>query len=391
MMRGILEVNLNLLAANVAKIRKALPLGVRCLAAIKTNAYGLGLEKMASFLGNRKHPLADGFAVLNAQEALEIRFLGIDLPICILGPIFGDELEDLHQARAIPLISSVEEADMLQCFAREKQYVQPLHVKVDTGMGRLGVWFDAVDTFFEHIRSCDHLKVCGLATYFSSLMSDPVFTQLQLGRFQKVAQKYGEADWINHASSSFGIDRFIEGTNAVRIGALFYGIPEDNAIVKRLGLESIVRLSSPVTLVKGVPAGTKIGHEQTHCLGRDTRIASVSLGYADGIPIALSNCGEVLIRGQRCRILGRISMDQVTVDVSDLEKVAVGDEAVFFGRQGAEEIPFCEFAQRAQLLMYAAYLSNLSERRIVRRYIPEIFSEDCSSESKNYQSFSSSF
>jgi alanine racemase len=391
MMRGILEINLNLLAANIAKVKKVLPPNMHCLAAIKTNAYGLGLEKMASFLGNRKHPLADGFAVLSVQEAFSIRFLAIDLPICILGPVLRDELEDLRQARAIPLISSAEEANMLQCFAREKQYVQPIHVKIDTGMGRLGVWFETVDPFFEQMRNCNHLKVCGLATHFSSTMSDPVFTQLQLERFQKVVQKYAEADWINHASSSLGVDRFIEGTNAVRIGALFYGIPEDNAFIKQLGLESIVRLSSPVILVKYVPAGTKIGYEQTHCLERNTKIAIISLGYSDGIPIALSNCGEVLIRGRRCKILGRVSMDQVTADVTDLEEVAVSDEAVFFGKQGTEEIPFYEFAQRSQLLMRAAYLANLSERRIVRKYIPEIFSEDCSSEAKNYQSFSSSF
>ncbi|MDR1366590.1 MAG: alanine racemase [Puniceicoccales bacterium] len=387
MIRGILEINLNLLAANVAKIRKALPPKMRFLAAIKTDAYGMGLEKIASFLGNRKNPLVDGFAILNVQEALEIRFLNVDLPIYILSPVLKDELEDLCQAKAIPLISSVEEADMLQCFAREKQYVQPIHVKIDTGMGRLGVWFDAVDTFFKYIHGCDHLKVCGLATHFSSVVSDAVFTQLQLERFLKIAQKYGETDWINHASSSLGIDRFIEGTNAVRIGALCYGIPEDNAIVKQLGLESIVRLSSPVTLVKYVPAGTKVGYEQTHCLERDTKIAIVSLGYADGIPITLTNLGEVLIRGQRCKIIGRVSMDQVTIDVTNLKNVVVSDEAVFFGKQESEEIPFYEFAQKAQLLMRAAYLPSFSERRIVRRYIPEIFSEDCSSGAKNYQSF----
>ncbi|MDR1906924.1 MAG: alanine racemase [Puniceicoccales bacterium] len=391
MMRGVLEINLNLLAANIAKIKKAMPAGLYHLAAIKTNAYGLGLEKIASFLGKRQPSLVDGFAVLGAQEALEIRFLGIDLPICILSPVLKGELEDLYQAKATPLISSVEEVDMLQNFAQEKQYVQPIHIKIDTGMGRLGVWFEKIDEFFAHIRSCDHLKVCGLATHFSSVASDATFTQLQLERFQKIVQRYGEADWMNHAASSFAIDRFIEGTNTVRIGALYYGIPEDNPIVKRLGLESVVRLSGPVTLVKRIPAGTKIGYEQTYYLPKDTKIAIVSLGYADGIPITLSNCGEVLIHGKRCKIIGRVSMDQVTIDVSDLEEVAVSDEAVFFGKQGAEEIPFCEFAQRAQLLMRAAYLASLSERRVVRKYIPEIFSMDYSSETKNYQSFFSPF
>jgi alanine racemase len=280
---------------------------------------------------------------------------------------------------------------MFQRFAQEKQYQQPIHIKIDTGMGRLGVWFGEVDDFFTHVRGCDHLKICGLATHFSSLASDPTFAQLQLERFQEVVRKYGEAGWLNHASSSFGIDRFIGGTNAVRIGALLLGIPEDHGLVKRLGLESIIRLSGLVTLVKCVPAGTKIGYERSYCLLRDTKIAVISLGYADGIPVALSNCGEVLIRGERCKIIGRVSMDQVMADASDLGEVAVCDEVVFFGKQGEEEIPFCEFAQRAQLLMRAAYLPGFSERRIARRYIPEIFSEDCASGAKNYQSFFSSF
>jgi alanine racemase len=387
MIHGILEVNLNLLAENIRKIKKMLPSNVRYLAAIKTDAYGLGLEKIALFLGKKQHPLVDGFVLLNVQEALKVRFLGIDLPIYILNPVLKDDLEDLYQARAIPLLSLVEELDMFQNFAREKRYVQPIHVKIDTGMGRLGVWFDEVDEFFAHIRGCDHLKVCGLATHFSSILKDETFTQLQLERLQKIIQKYGEEDWTNHASSSFGIDRFIEGTNAVRIGALHCGIPEDNALVKELGLESIIRLNGFVTFIKRVPAGANIGYEQTYSLERDTKIAVLSLGYADGIPVSLSNCGEVLIRGQRCKIIGRVSMDQITVDVSDLGEVAPLDEAVFFGKQGKEEIPFCEFAQRAQLLMRAAYLPSFSERRIVRKYIPEIFSADCIPEVKNYQSF----
>jgi alanine racemase len=386
-MRGILEINLNLLATNVEKIRRELPPNVRFLATLKTNAYGLGLEKIASFLGKRRRPMVDGFAVLNVQEALEIRSLDINLPICILSPILKDEWEDLYQAKAIPLISSLEEANALQCLAQEKQYVQPIYVKIDTGMGRLGVWYEAVDAFFTHIRNCDHLRACGLATHFSSVVSDMAFTQLQLERFQKIIQKYGETDWLNHASSSFGIDRFIDGTNAVRIGALCYGLPEDNALVKRLELESIVRLSVPVTLVKCVPARTKIGYEQTCSLERDTKIAVVSLGYADGIPISLSNHGEVLIHGRRCKIIGRVSMDQLILDVSDLEEVAVSDEVVFFGKQESEEILFSEFIQRAGLLMRAGYMASFSERRIIRKYIPEIFSEDCSSEAKNYQSF----
>jgi alanine racemase len=252
------------------------------------------------------------------------------------------------------------------------------------GLGKLTI-------FFTYARRCDHLKICGLATHYSSLASDPAFTQLQLERFQEVVRKYGEEGWLNHASSSFGIDRFIGETNAVRIGALFMGIPEDHALVKRLGLESIIRLSGLVTLVKRVLAGTKIGYERSYCLARDTKIAVISLGYADGIPVSLSNCGEVLIRGQRCKIIGRVSMDQVMADVSDLEEVAVCDEVVFFGKQERGEIPFCEFAQRAQLLMRAAYLPSFSERRIARKYIPEIFSEDCASGAKNYQSFFSSF
>ncbi|MDR1435523.1 MAG: alanine racemase [Puniceicoccales bacterium] len=390
-MRGILEINLGYLSENIAKIKKILPPNVRYIAAIKTNAYGLGLEKIGSFLGNKSHPLVDAFAVIDTQEALAIRSLGVELPICTLSPVLPNELEDLRQAEAIPLISTEEELDMLQCFASGKQFIQPVHVKIDTGMGRLGVWFEKVDAFFAHAQRCDRVKICGLATHFSSIAIDKNFTQQQLSRFQEIVQKYGEEGWLNHAASSFGIDQFIGGTNAVRIGALHYGLPEDNAIVKHLGLKSVVRLSGWVTLVKYIPAGTKIGYEQTYCVERDTKIAIVSLGYVDGIPVTLSSCGEVLIRGKRCKIIGRVSMDQVTIDVTDLDGVRPLDEAVFFGKQGGEEILFCEFAERAQLLMRAAYLCSFPERRITRKYLPEVFSLDYSSEKKNYQSFFSRF
>ncbi|MDR1591058.1 MAG: alanine racemase [Puniceicoccales bacterium] len=391
MVRGVLEINLNFLEENVRKVKKALPQNVRYLSVAKADAYGLGIEKITLFLGNRQHPLVDGFAVLNVQEALAIRSLDISLPICILSPLLKDELEDLRRAQAIPLISSIDELHMLQNFARKEQFIQKIHVKIDTGMGRLGVWFEDVEKFFSYAANCNHLEICGLATHFSSTLKDNAFTQSQLLRFQDVIRKYAKPNWLNHASSSFGIDRFLEGTNGVRIGALQCGIPEDNALVKRLQLQPIIRLSTVVVLVKYVPAKTKVGYEQTYCLPKDTKIAVLSLGYADGIPIALSNCGEVLIRGQRCKIIGRVSMDQVTVDVTALEDVAVGDEAVFFGRQGTEEIPFSEFAQRAQLLMRAAFLASLSERRITRKYLPEVFSLDCSPEMKNSQSFFSPF
>jgi alanine racemase len=391
MVRGVLEINLNFLEENVRKIKQTLPADMCYLAVAKADIYGLGIEKIALFLGNRPQPLVDGFAVLNVEEALTIRSLGIDLPICILSPVLKDELEDLRRTQAIPLLSSIDELDMFQSFAKKGKFIQKIHAKIDTGMGRLGVWFEETERFFVYAAGCDHLEVCGLATHFSSTLKDDIFTQFQLTRFQEIVRKYAKPHWLNHASSSFGIDRFLEGTNGVRIGALQCGIPEDNELVRRLQLRSIVRLSSFVTLVKDLPAGTRVGYEQTYCLSRDTKIAILSLGYADGIPIALSNRGEVLIRGQRCKIIGRVSMDQVTIDVTALEDVAIGDEAVFFGRQGAAEIPFCEFAQRAQLLMRAAYLAGLSERRIARKYLPEVFSLDCSSEMKSSQSFFSPF
>jgi alanine racemase len=394
-MRGVLEIDLNLLLENIGKIKQMLPANMRYIAAIKTNAYGLGLEKIASFLGNKQHTLVDAFAVLSVQEALAIRSLDTDLPIFILSPIIGEELDDLYRAQAIPIISTTDELDMLQCFAQEKQFIQKIHIKIDTGMGRLGVWFEEVEKFFSYIEQCDHLKIDGLATHFSSIASDKVFTQLQLSRFQKIVQQYAQKDCYIHACSSFGIDQFIEGTNAVRIGALHYGLPEDNAIVKDLNLQSVVRLSSFIAMIKHVPAGTKIGYEQTYCLERDTKIAIISLGYADGIPVSLSNCGKVLIHGQRCKIIGRVSMDQTMVDVTDLENVAVCDEVVFFGKQENEEIQFCEFAQSAQLLMRAAYMCTFSEKRITRKYLPEIFSDYSppigKGRSCSYQSFISRF
>ncbi|MDR2806596.1 MAG: alanine racemase [Puniceicoccales bacterium] len=374
-MRGLLEVNLRALFENILKIRKILPSRIQYFSVIKADAYGLGLGRIAAFLGNQHHPLVNGFAVANVQEAAIVRSMAVDLPILILSPILRNELEGLYATKAIPLISSKDELDHFQRFAMDKQFTQEIHIKIDTGMGRVGVWFEDVEDIFAYAQQCSHLQISGIATHFSSIMTDKIFTQCQLSRFQKIVQRYAKPHWLIHASSGFGIGQFIEGTNAVRVGTLQFGVyPFDENVFRRLELTPIVRLSGFVTMVKRLPVGTKIGYDQTYTLERNTRIALLSLGYADGFSTALSEGGEVSIRGQRCKIIGRISMDQMMVDVSDLPQVALGDEAVFFGAQGKGEIPMSEFIQKSRLhTRMCTY--NLSQR-VFRKYFPEVFSSD---------------
>jgi alanine racemase len=368
--RGVLEINLRFLSENIAKIKGVMPSNIRYFAVVKANAYGLGLEKMASFLGDRAHPLVDGLVVSDVQEALRVRSAHVDLPLLILCPMLDDEIDGLRQAKAIPLVSSIEELDRLQNFAKKWQFKQDIHIKIDTGMGRSGVWFREAEEIFVHMRKCDHLQVSGIATHFASVVADRDFTELQLSRFLEIVRRHGQSNWLIHASSGFGIHQFINGTNTVRIATLHYGIPslEDDSLVKRLALKSIIRLSGFAMLIKNVPAGTGIGYGRTFFLERDTKIALLSLGYADGCPVTLANGGEVLIRGQRCRIIGNVSMDQMAIDVTHLPQVTVGDECVLIGRQGEEEITLREFVRKLKLPNWAC-ICTLSDR-IVRKYIP---------------------
>ena len=359
-MRGILEVDLAKLRNNIQKIRKILPEDCQFFSVLKSNAYGLGLEQIARC----EAPLVDGFCLANTDEAIVVRKFYRDGLILILSPVLPDEVPALFDFDLTPLISSREEADLLNRMAHQRNLKKSIHVKIDTGMGRAGVLYDQAHEFVQYIQNnCHSLQITGFGTHYSSVTTDAEFTNLQHKRFVDAVKNYFGESLIFHAASSFAIEQYIEGTNAVRIGALQYGIPEDESLIQKLQLESVATLKCFVAGKKLMPKGSKIGYCQTYTLPKDTMIGLLSLGYADGVSINLSNCGYVMIRGQKCPIIGRISMDQMMIDISD-RTVNLYDTAVVFGQGGPE---LNEFSVLAQVPIRGC-LCGVSSR-VIRRYI----------------------
>lgn len=365
-MRGVLEINLGVLADNIRKIRAFLPENFSYFSVIKSDAYGLGLQEIAHFIDQKLSAYVQGFAVANVREASEVRLAGSKLPTLVLSPIVQGDIEELWQTEAIPVVSSREEIDWLEKSATKKNAKKSIHIAIDTGMGRAGVWYSEAKAFLEYVRSTGkHLQITGFATHYSSIQSDPALTVEQHARFLNVIPKKLGKSVLLHSSSSFGIEDFIRGTNAVRIGALQYGYPESDPLVKKLKLRPVTSLKAFIILVKSLPCGVRVGYDGTYQLKRDTKIALLSIGCWDGISRNLPS--PVLIHGHRCPIIGTISLDTITVDVTDIPEVSVGDEAVFWGTQNSETITLDEFSQPPNWdhRLCACYLSN----RIGREYV----------------------
>ncbi|MDE6576157.1 MAG: alanine racemase [Opitutales bacterium] len=362
-MRGVLRVDLRALGENVRKIRQYLPQNCQYISVLKANAYGLGAVKIAHFL--ERGSLIDGFAMANVDEALKLRDADIRLPIYILSPALPDEMPLLFEVNLIPLVSFREEVDRLELLAEGRERSLAIHIKIDTGMGRSGIWYDQVGDFARYIRThCPHLQITGYATHYSSTATDPDFTAVQHQRFLAAISDESSPKLLLHASSSFGIGAsFTEGTNAVRIGALQYAIPRGE-LVELLHLETVATFYGFVSGIKWVPKGCRIGYDQTYQLERDTKIALISLGYADGVAVQLSNRGHVDINNHHCRIIGRVSMDQAMVDVTDYPQIQIGDQAIFFGKGGPT---LDEFAADADLPTRLC-LCQISDR-VARCYI----------------------
>ena len=348
-LRSWVEVNLDALERNIHRVRRHLPAHVRYIAVVKADAYGHG---MAAVVSRMLKSGVDAFGVANVQEGIRIREQGIALPILILSPILPDEISSLGEYQLIPFISSHDEWERLQLWACRHEKIISVHLKIDTGMGRVGFWHeDVAKQDLKRYFSDPWVKVEGLATHFSCASSDKAYTELQRLRFQSNLRCIGvdaASDMWIHESSSFALPENWQKSlcNAVRIGALQYGVGPDVQIpfIQSLALEPILSFYSRVSLVKTLPAGVAVGYDATAMTRRPTRIAVLSAGYADGISTSASNLAKAIIHGQRFQVLGRVAMDQTMLDITDATMlIQVGDRVTWIGRDGEDEITANEF------------------------------------------------
>lgn len=363
-------IDLAALERNLGRIRAGLPARVRYVAVVKADAYGHGLYQTVARL---MQCAADAFAVANVFEGAEVREVGAGWPILVLGAVLPGEEDHLARYDLIATISSPEEVQRFEQAARRAGQPLRVHLKVDTGMGRLGVWHARASELLQTLIASPWLSLDGIYTHFSSADTDPDFTRIQRERLLGLLQQLPPQDiarLLIHADNSAGLESFTPESpfNAVRVGLLQFGhLPYGDSLLARLSVEPVLSFHTRVGLIKELPAGTPISYGQSCRLSRDTRIAVLTAGYGDGIPTAAGNRAQVLIGGHRCPVLGRITMDQTIVDISNPAlHPSVGDEAVLIGHQGQGQISVAEFSTWGQSIPWEVFCSIT--KRVPRVY-----------------------
>jgi alanine racemase len=363
------EIDLGALERNLRGIRAALPDRISYVAVVKADAYGHGLPQIAARL---MHAGADLFAVANLAEAAALREVGPDWPILILSPILPQEDRHVADLDVAVTVSSADEVLRFAALARASGRSLTVHLKIDTGMGRLGVWHEDAGELYQLIHDTSGLRLAGVFTHFSSPDEDPGFTALQRRRFLLALARCPDldaAELLVHADNSAGIETLETGGpfNAVRVGLLQFGIlPRPGTLLESVNAEPVFSFRTRVGLVKNLPVGTGVSYGRTHTLTRNSRIAILAAGYGDGVPRAASNRAQVLLHGRRCPVLGRVTMDQTIVDVTDLPEVKAGDEAVLVGRQHGAEIGIGEFSRWGDTIPWETLCSVT--KRVPRLY-----------------------
>lgn len=327
--------------ARVARERSG---NAEMLAVVKANAYGHGMIGVAEALANE----VQLFGVANLEEATALRAAGLRHPIIILGPALPSERAAIVEREFIPSISAVEEAEAFDRIGRVS-----INFKVDTGMGRMGVPEQDSLAAFKKVSALPNVRVHSISTHMPVSNEDEAFTRDQLARFRTVVEKFRAevpGDYKAHVLQSTGTLAFNDAPyEIVRTGIMLYGIsplPECQYLLK-----PAMTWKTRIALIRDMPVGHGISYGRTFITPHPMRVATLSAGYADGYPRHISNRGAAMIvRGKRCPLLGRVTMDLMVIDVSDLPEASVGDEVVLMGRQGDEEISAAELAERANTI-----------------------------------------
>ena len=317
--------------------------GCPLMVVVKAGAYGHGLEETARALSTIPETAFSGVA--NVGEARRIAESGVNTPIYLLGATWAGEREEVVARGWIPCLSSLEEAQDFERLAAARRCRLTAHLAIDTGMGRGGFPMDQIPGLMDRLERMEHLKIDGIGSHFSSADEDSETTQRQIALFREALAMLGGAERFRwrHLPNSAGLSGYRDDSwNLVRPGLLLYGAsPLPGKGPKVL---PTMHLFSRVTLIRTLPAGHGISYGRTYVTERETRVATVGIGYGDGLPRSLSGQGaEVFVRGQRAPVLGRITMDQLMVDITALPEVREGDPVELFG----DHIPVTEVAARA--------------------------------------------
>ncbi|MGE5588050.1 MAG: alanine racemase [Clostridia bacterium] len=354
----VAEVDLTSISRNIGAIRRRVGPGPEIMAVVKADGYGHGAVQVATTALTSG---ATWLGVALVEEGVVLRKSGIIAPILVFGQLFPNQARRALHYSLSCTVSTYEFAEALSVAATQEGKRGKCHVKVDTGMGRIGVPPRQAASFVRRVAMLPNVEVEGIYTHFASAdADDKTFACEQLSRFMGVIEALRTAGvqiQFRHAANSAACVDIPEARlDMVRPGILMYGLSPFSTerfqkLKKEMDIRPALSLKTRVSFLKRVPAGTPVSYGSTYVTKEDTVIATLPVGYADGYSRGLSNRGEVLIRGRKLPIVGRICMDQCMVDVGSLE-VEVGDEAVLIGRQGDQEIAAEEVADKLGTISY---------------------------------------
>lgn len=346
-----LEVDLDKIGNNIRKLKAAAGPGVKVLAMVKAQAYGCGAAMISQVALENG---AEMLGVANIAEALALRNSGLRCPILVFGRPDESELGAIIEEDLLQTVFDSMLARQLDRAAGTAGKKVRVHLKIDTGMGRLGLLPGEMDDFLDGFASCPNLVLDGVYTHFPVADCDTRFTREQLETFatllNKVRERGYSAEHVHVANSAALLNPALrrgETFGIVRPGISIYGLYGSPLVSREINLEEVVSFKARVVHVKKVPPGTSVSYGREFIALRDTTIATIAAGYADGVPFRLAKKGDVLIHGRRFPIVGRVTMDMTMADVGESNDIAVGDVAVFFGESGRAHISVSEVAEKS--------------------------------------------
>jgi alanine racemase len=365
------EVNLDNLAHNIREVRRLAGKEAQVMAVIKADGYGHGSTKIAQTLLDNG---ADRLAVAVLDEAIELRHAGFKAPIFILGYTQPERAEEVVKYDLEQSVYSLEAAAGLSKAAEAQGKTVQVHIKVDTGMGRIGLQANEESVnVIKSISALPGINIKGVFTHFAVADEvDKAYTNMQFDKFKWICQeleKQGISIELKHCGNSATIiDLPDMHLNMVRAGIMLYGLaPSPDVMLNKLELKQVMSLKVRITHVKEIEEGQSVSYGRKFIAEKTSKIASLPIGYADGYTRLLSGKAEALVKGIRVPVVGRICMDQCMIDVTGIEDVKVGDEVVLFGQQGDGFISIDEVAEKLGTINYE--IVCMISRRIPRVYV----------------------
>lgn len=361
------EINLAAVRFNINNIQKKLGENIELMAIVKCNAYGHGaieVSRQALNIGVK------ALGVSSLYEGIELRDIFKDVPIIVLSAGMSGQAEEFIEYNLSPVVCTWQMTNALADAARKRGTRAKVHIKVDTGMGRIGVWHERADEFTRQVHKMPDIEIEGICSHFATSDEQNLdFAKQQFEWFNRCLEKIKDLPIrFKHISNTAAIFNLPEAhLNMVRPGLSIYGVSPSEYVKDVEKLRPALSLKTKVAFLKTIPKGRTLSYARTYKTEKEMKVATLPVGYGDGYPLSLSNKAYVLIKGKKARILGAVTMDQIMVDVTDIKDVKTEDIAVLIGKQGDEEITATEIARMAGTIPYEIFTSI--NKRVQRVYL----------------------